>query len=376
VRGTFNLILLVVFIILTYAYKDWHPGFASTFIFYVLVLICLYEALLCFTMFHRLQVERTIGKKRLFAGGSQEVFIRLKRKHRFPFAWYAACENGQAYVVFPWFRKEIEIHYRLQDLPRGYYDLTDIIIESGDLFGFVKRERIFNVLGSFTVYPQYQNLKNWTAKGGEKATRSSVISRTSTELKSLSGIRQYQYGDRLSQINWKASARTMNLKTKDFEFQVAGNFTIFLDTHCQAYMHPEQFEKALSLVASFIQLGHKRQLKYSLVSAGMNEKVDSMEGNLDVDFYRFLDYLAVIQPVAGRTLQQAAIPKLMNLARGTHLVFITGTIDHALALWLSELAHRKRIVELFLINNHKGETGEDWLKTLSRNGVICHCESA
>ena len=43
------------------------------------------------------------------------------------------------------------------------------------------------------------------------------------------GVRDYKPGDRFSWIDWKATARTNNIMTKEFEQQRSHNIMIFMD---------------------------------------------------------------------------------------------------------------------------------------------------
>ncbi|MDQ7863681.1 DUF58 domain-containing protein [Peribacillus frigoritolerans] len=55
----------------------------------------------------------------------------------------------------------------------------------------------------------------------ECSIRGAVVStkKTQREHSVVSGVREYQPGDQLSWINWKATARTSEIMTKEFEVQ-------------------------------------------------------------------------------------------------------------------------------------------------------------
>ena len=87
----------------------------------------------------------------------------------------------------------------------------------------------FSVPDTFLVYPQYvdityQQLENHFEQGALSAninfTKDSTIS---------VGVRDYKHGDRFSWIDWKATARTNNIMTKEFEQQRSHNIMIFID---------------------------------------------------------------------------------------------------------------------------------------------------
>ena len=93
----------------------------------------------------------------------------------------------------------------------------------------MEKEVTFSVPDTFLVYPQYvdityQQLENHFEQGALSAninfTKDSTIS---------VGVRDYKPGDRFSWIDWKATARTNNIMTKEFEQQRSHNIMIFID---------------------------------------------------------------------------------------------------------------------------------------------------
>ena len=63
----------------------------------------------------------------------------------------------------------------------------------------------------------------------------------------ISGVREYQAGDQLSWINWKATAKTNKMMTKEFEEQKREHLCLILD------LEPApSFEQPISFAASFV----------------------------------------------------------------------------------------------------------------------------
>src|SRR5205823_4807154 len=68
------------------------------------------------------------------------------------------------------------------------------------------------------------------------------------------GVRDYAYGDSLSRVHWKATARTMQLQSKVYEATTTHTLVIFLNViaRLDAYygIHPELQELAICAAAS------------------------------------------------------------------------------------------------------------------------------
>src|SRR5690606_27126810 len=114
-------------------------------------------------------------------------------------------------------------------LQRGRHKWQQMTVQSGDIFGFIQREKHVNEIDEILVYPKVRDIFVWhTLK--ERNTRASyALNQVAEDMTSVVGVRDYVYGDRLNQIHWKATAKGMGLKTKEFEFQTAHDFMFFLD---------------------------------------------------------------------------------------------------------------------------------------------------
>ena len=84
----------------------------------------------------------------------------------------------------------------------------------------------------------------------------------------LHAVREFQPGDSLSSVHWKSSAKTGNLRVKEFQSHNLKSYTVFLTlTHPNTNqpIQEEELEKrvseAASLIYHLIQRGHEVSLK-------------------------------------------------------------------------------------------------------------------
>lgn len=84
----------------------------------------------------------------------------------------------------------------------------------------------------------------------------------------LHAVREFQPGDSLSSVHWKSSAKTGNLRVKEFQSHNLQSYTVFLTLSNPATNQPiqgEELEKrvseAASLIYHLIQRGHEVSLK-------------------------------------------------------------------------------------------------------------------
>lgn len=372
---------LFLFAILSFFYQQSHAGFASAFLFMFFILLTVYEGMAFMTMFYKLQAERWIEKRRLYAGQAQQITIKITRKLPIPFVWYAVYDPwiGQfsgmpGQMFFPWFRKEWEVTYEVPEMTRGRYTLTQLNIVSGDLFGLIKRTKTYSIPDHFLVLPSVGPLTKWSAEGGQRNGLSSASKRIAEELTSIVSVRDYQQGDRLSQIHWKASARGQGLKTKEFEHRTANHFAMILDTHRLAYSTKE-FEQAVRLTASFAHFGYHQRMKYS-VWYDQKGEVIAKEGSHSDDFHRIMEELAVIQREGETSFVSVVQYALTRIPKGTHLVLITTKLDPAISRQLMELSVKKWKVEVCLVSKPSTPNEREWIHKMQGSGVNCYREMA
>jgi uncharacterized protein (DUF58 family) len=382
VKGKRHLLLMVLFLVIAFIYKQAHGGFASTFLFYVVALTVVYEFILFFTLFRGLRVERILDKKRVRAGESQTVVIKIKRTTRFPMSWCVAYESLPSglstipgKIVFPWFRKEAEISYKLSNLSRGVYKLNQITVVSGDLFGLFRASRTLKEYDQLIVHPKLKKLRDWFVKDGQDNGIVELRHRPSADITSIIGIRNYQRGDRLSQIHWKATARAGELRTKEFEQRVSNQLMIFLDTNQEIYGDRDAFEKAVCFTASLVTFAHNNQLKYTLVMAGEQGQLKLLEGGASHDFLRFMDELAGVTTQGKVALHEIVLKRMRYFSRGMHFVLITSNPSNQLSSILADLALKRRKVELVCMSSHIAIEVQAQRK-LEKSGVIIHRELA
>jgi len=140
-----------------------------------------------------------INKKRILPVFLLKVNINGKEAF-FPFLDPKSSETRYLQVFFP---------------KRGRYVIKDVYIYSVFPFNFFTRYRSINKTFEFIVFPALKECslislyeKNRRLKGD----RSSDNVGYDTDIVS---IREYVYGDPLKYINWKATAKTGKLKTKE-----------------------------------------------------------------------------------------------------------------------------------------------------------------
>ncbi|MBR8658966.1 DUF58 domain-containing protein [Brevibacillus sp. NL20B1] len=352
----------LVLIAITYAFAKFQGGFASWFLFYSCLVFLAYEVLAFSLMFTGLEVEREIDRSRLQEGEDVIVTVRLKRRIWFPLGWNMVIEplperlagvyEPHRQLVFPWFKRSVEFRYVIPGLPRGYYHLEACVISGGDFFGFIERRRTFPLSNDLLVYPRYRELNSWSLGDGNFSGTIHVSHRYSDDVAAVRGVRDYQRGDRMSQIHWRASARGTGLKTKEFEHQAMNQVVFFLDVEKEHYQNKpfQLFETAVKLTASLTAYANRNQYHYGLVYK-QKDRVAIPPACSPTHFFRVFDQLARVMPEGTDSFVRILRREALEQPPGVTLTVITACLDKELVDLLTRLSHRGRRVQLLYVHD-------------------------
>jgi uncharacterized protein (DUF58 family) len=151
-----------------------------------------------------------------------------------PLLWYAAASFAQ----------------RLEPSARGYYPFGPLTVMSGDIFGLHPRDLVQAGIDHLTVYPRTYALSQLgiPALSHLGDTRSDL--RFFDDPSRLVGVRDYEPGDSLRRIHWKASARSGALQVKLFEFTTDLKVAVFLGVDTFTGRPQDDLELGISTAAS------------------------------------------------------------------------------------------------------------------------------
>ncbi len=336
-------------------------------------------------MFKGVEIIREIDRQRMKEGEHLVVTLRIRRKFPFPLGWNMVIESlpeklsgffephKQMYI--PGFKKEQIFHYMIPEVPRGQYQLLQCTLVGGDFFGFLQMEKKFDVYNEFLVYPSFNYLTHWSTGDGRISGNIHVPHMRSNDVASVRGVRDYQRGDRLSQVHWRASAKGNGLKTKEFEHQAMNQLVFFLDVKKSSTPGLQQrvFETSVKLAASLIYYSHLNHHPYGFV-AKERERISIPPALSQEHFFRVFDQLARISQEGQDSIARLLGREAMEYPRGFTLVVITTSLTKELVMQANALTRSGRNVQLFWLHDRKVPMSveQDLLKLLTSGNVKYH----
>ncbi|WP_242218603.1 DUF58 domain-containing protein [Bacillus cereus group sp. BfR-BA-01380] len=374
-----KLLLVPLCLVLTFVYAMLQGGFVSWFLFYSTVPFGLYSLLLPFYSLRDAEVRRITNQKEYLAGEQFLSTITIKRKLPFPL-FYLVVEDelppqftnwnqtkANKVILFPGLKRHISFQYVIGTIPRGEHNFSSVRVKTGDLFGIMEKETIFSVPDTFLVYPQYVDITYRQLENHfEQGTLSANINLTKDSTISV-GVRDYKPGDRFSWIDWKATARTNNIMTKEFEQQRSHNIMIFMDRTPSSL-----FESVVTFTASIVRAVLKQHSPASFVSVGKERTIFPLD-NGDTQLQQIFCHLAKVQADSISPLSQIVEMELRKIYQPITILFVTSDLSPDIQKTADCAAIKNRKLMVFVVKEKANQLSHrelNILETLQKRKIF------
>lgn len=168
-------------------------------------------------------------------------------------------------------KKEEKLLYQLECNRRGYFQIGPLVLETGDLFGLHRRFKVLSKPSYLLVLPKPVPLTGYDVASRRPIGEVTMTYRIFEDPTRIAGVREYQRGDSMNRINWKATARTGELQSKVFEPSTVIGATILVDFHRKAFPRkhePFRSELAITCAASIANTVYNMNQQIGLISNG------------------------------------------------------------------------------------------------------------
>lgn len=289
----------------------------------------------------------------------------LHRKHSHPQVY-------EMTFVPDWNRRG-EVTYTVEPLRRGYYQFGETVCSTEDIFGLFEHHGKMLLKQSFRILPRTVNIDQWQQfsrmlKGAHHHSDSMRAYRETTQ---IDGVREYVYGDRLSRIHWKTTARTGVWKSKEFERESLPKMVIVLDRNAQSYEYSEQFETAVSVAASLIRFAWREQLAFGLLSVG--HETTLIEAGRGAEHHsRMLNHLIEVEANGHHSMEEVITQHLTLLGRGVLTVLVTPERDASKALKTVGLLQNSQMIPCHMWVSDKRQSDFDTYRAQLLNVMAAH----
>ena len=256
--------------------------------------------------------------------------------------------------------------YRLTCHRRGVYQLGPLVAKWGDPFGLVEREVVLAEPFELLVHPavEYVQDRPLTRLFEDPPIRPPVSKPWPHGLE-FYGMHDYEPGDDIRRVVWRAFARTGRLLVREAEQGITDKITIIVDTDQRYHSKGEISESLEAGVKTAASLGvrHLREGYSVTLEANHQRLVPPLRGgNAQM---RLLDALARVDRER-EGLTDPIMRLVNNPSRDTHIVIITPLLDAEAAARLAFLVQRGASVLVAALMWH--EEAADTLGTAAALG--------
>lgn len=244
----------------------------------------------------------------------------------------------------PDYRRRGEVRFETAPLRRGVYQFQPTDCSTCDIFGLFEHRGSFSQTHTIHVLPRTIELKDWKLfrRAQHGVFHHTYTSQHSRETTQIDGVRDYIHGDRLSRIHWNATAKTGQWKSKEFEREALPRIVFLLDRNRSAYPNPEQFELAVSAVASLIELSVQKRMPLGFVSVGQYAYWFG-EGKSTVSRDEVMQHLIDVEADGTAELSVVLAQVSERYEPGVHIVMVTASIQEDTAKAISALESRRML---------------------------------
>ncbi|RJE90212.1 DUF58 domain-containing protein [Paenibacillus sp. 1011MAR3C5] len=199
----------------------------------------------------KLSYSRKFRQHTCFAGDEIELVEQLENRKSLPVPWLrvesqlpaqlqfrqgenievssgSLYQNHRSFFSLGSYKRLTRTH-SIKALKRGCYRLNSVTMTGGDLLGVFLNHTQFQLNDELVVYPRPADvpfhLLPSRSMQGEYTVKRFIVPDPFV----VAGSREYQPGDSMKQINWKASARTGGLQVHQYDYTAERNILILLN---------------------------------------------------------------------------------------------------------------------------------------------------
>ncbi len=376
--GSATLTLVIALFMLSLAARDTSLFLVSLVLLLAALLSRIWDRY-CLT---GLEYRRRFARSHASFGEVIEFEVEIVNRKLLPLAWlevedeiprelppargrvYASHKPGRALLFNLVPLRPFERVRRRYPLPcnvRGEHVFGPARLRTGDLFGLVQRELVFEETDVLVVYPRVVPLISlgfpFRQPLGELRTRSWLFEDPSR----IAGIRDYRPGDSWRRIHWSASARTQRLQTRIYEATTSQTLALYLNLRSVSgewwgyFYDPPALELAITAAASITTWALAEGFQVGLFSNGMHRLVvEPVSVPFSAGTHRlpeFLDALGRLQPFAIRPFDRLLAEKTRHLPFGATIVVVSAVLSEAIAAELIAVRKRGFPVVLVLVSD-------------------------
>lgn len=307
-----------------------------------------------------IEYERRFSNTRVFPGETVDVSLRVTNRKLLPLPWLQLADEFPTrlplrsvklevtsqpqigllthLIAMRWYER-VTWRHQLTAVARGYYPFGPLTLTSGDMFGIFESEERRPAQSFLIVYPRVVTLDKLGLPAKQPFGDMRSTQRIFEDPSRTMGIRDYQRGDGLKRVHWKATARRQTLQVRVYEPTATPQLAVFLNvsTSEQPWQgtDAEMLEGAISAAASIA-----RYALHEGYAAGVFANAPQLQSDQAIrvrpstspqQLTVILEALARLNTFTIEPIAQTIESEMPRLPWGATLVVVTGVLSPGLA---------------------------------------------
>jgi len=311
-------------------------------------------------LFDRVELKRRTSETRAFLGEEIQIDVELSNRKPLPLPWYewrlalgeplpvdGETLSGSAVPGLKWLHRRGALgwyqrhqwHFVARPNERGYHAFGPGTIKSADLLGAFPRTIDDGIRENIVVFPRVFPMHELGLPSDRPFGERKGGNRVFEDPLRIAGLREFRPGDPLRRIDWKATARANELRSRVYEPSATQQLYLLVNIDTmehswQGYLKDE-LEKIVSVAASVAAWAAGARYAVGLLANGAFPDADRpirLPPSRSRDqITKILESLAVIQPLTMGDLAGAIQREGGKLPTGSTLVVIASLMPPSLA---------------------------------------------
>lgn len=325
-----------------------------------------------------IQYERSFSNTRVFPGEQVDISISVVNRKLLPLPWLQLADEFPTrlplskgkldvtsrphvgllshMVAVRWYERVTWKHH-VEAAARGYYPFGPVTLTSGDMFGLFTSEEQRPEQSFLIVYPRVVPLESLGLPSKQPFGDMRSPQRIFEDPSRTMGIRDYQRGDGLKRIHWKATARRQALQVRVYEPTATPQLAVFLNVStAEQYWQGTDvavLEGAISAAASIAQYALQQGYAVGVFANAPLLQSDQVirvrPSSHPQQLAAILEALAKLNAFTIEPIEQTVEKEMPRLPWGATIVVVTGVMSPGLAAALERArkAGRQTVVVAF-----------------------------
>jgi len=339
----------------------------------------------------KLDYQRYYSVSRCFTGDQVEMVERISNNKLLPVPWVKLESSLSAQLKFVHQQihsiREGKLHQNHRSLftlmpytqiirrhkficaRRGVYDLSSATLTVGDLFGIYSMYSMMAFEHRLIVYPQPLLpdgfSRPYNSQLGDITVRRWIVS----DPFMFAGVREYQYGDPMRDLNWKATARSGRMQVNQHDFTAERRVMVYLNVEDHEKMwnqvsNEELIERGISYAAGLIQEAIHAGMEAGFVTNGCMSEDTKEPINIEAEggrghYEQILEHMARMKIARSMSFEQLLEQEVLQRRSNLDIVLVTAYMNDQLYERKQQLEYNGNIVSILLLEGQTYTSVED-----------------